>query len=250
MITAIQLSSLKPFMQNEADIRTTLARVAQIGYTHAQLQWHTKDVPVSAVADALRASGITAVSLQDYTHAVMEDPEYYLRLADACAFTDITVSGIPAEELTPEGICRFAERIAPFHRRLMAEGRTLTFHPRWQELSDAEGKTVLARLLDASDPALRVLPDVNHIVRAGIDAPAFVTSLAGRISMIHAKDMTDTTREKSHLTPVGQGCVDWQPILAAAAEAGAEYVFAEQESWDKDAFLCMEESYRYLKSFA
>jgi len=175
-----------------------------------------------------------------------DDAEYYLRLADACAFTDITISGIPAEELTPEGICRFADRIAPFHRQLMAEGRTLTFHPRWQELSDVEGRSVLARLMEASDPALRVLPDVNHIVRAGLDAPAFVTSLAGRISMLHAKDMTDENREKSHLTPVGQGCVDWAPILAAAGKAGVEYVFAEQESWDKDAFSCMKESREYL----
>jgi len=246
MITGIQLSSIKAYMQTEAEARRSLGRLAEMGYRAAQIQWTGREVTPAALAAALKESGMYAVSVQDYTHAVLDDAEYYLRLADACAFTDITISGIPAEELTPEGICRFADRIAPFHRQLMAEGRTLTFHPRWQELSDVEGRSVLARLMEASDPALRVLPDVNHIVRAGLDAPAFVTSLAGRISMLHAKDMTDENREKSHLTPVGQGCVDWAPILAAAGKAGVEYVFAEQESWDKDAFSCMKESREYL----
>ena len=246
MITGIQLSSIKKYMQTEADVRTSLARLAEIGYRTAQLQWHGRDIPVSALADALKDCGITAVSVQDYTHVVLDDPDYFLALADACRFTDITISGIPSEELTADGIRRFAERISPFHRRLTAEGRTLSFHPRWQELVDLEGKTVLERLLEASDPALKVLPDVNHIVRAGYDAPAFVSSLSGRISMLHAKDMTDANREASHLTPVGQGCVDWKPILAAAADAGVQYVFAEQESWDKDAFLCMSESRDYL----
>ena len=250
MITAIQLSSIKAYMQSEADIRASLARLAQIGYTHAQLQWHTKDVPVSAVADALRASGITAVSLQDFTHEILADAEYYLSLADACGFSDITISGIPADELSPEGVARFAERIAPLHRRLMREGKTLTFHPRWQELYAVGGKTPLSMLLENADASLRVLPDMNHVFRAGLDAKEFFASVAGRIDFIHAKDMTDTTREKSHLTPVGQGCIPWETVIPTAERAGARIVFAEQESWDKDAFVCMEESYRYLKSFA
>ena len=246
MITGIQLSSIKKYMQTEADLRLSLARLAEIGYRTAQLQWHGMDIPVSGIATALKDCGITAVSVQDYTHVVLDDPDYFLSLADSCQFADITISGIPAEELTIDGIRRFAERISPFHRRLTAEGRTLSFHPRWQELSDIDGKTVLERLIEESDPTLKVLPDVNHIVRAGYDTPAFISSLGGKISMLHAKDMTDTTRETSHLTPVGQGCVDWKPILAAAADAGVQYVFAEQESWDKDAFLCMRESRDYL----
>lgn len=246
MIVGIQLSSIKKYMQTEADVRTSLRRLADMGYRTAQIQWTGAQVRPAVLADALREVGMTAVSVQDYTHAVLADTEYYLRLADECGFSDITISGIPAEERTPDGIRRFSARIAPLHRRLSAEGRTLTFHPRWQELSDVEGKTVLARLLEEADPSLRVLPDVNHIVRAGLDAPAFVSSLAGRTDMLHAKDMTDTTRETSHLTVVGQGCVDWLPILAAAADAGVKFVFAEQESWEGDAFACMAASRAYL----
>ena len=248
MNVAIQLSSIKKYMQTEEDVRTSLRKLADMGFRIAQIQWTGAEVRPEVLADALRENGITAVSVQDYTHAILADPEYYLRLADSCGFSDITVSGIPAEEMTAEGIRRFADRIAPFHRRLTAEGKTLTFHPRWQELSEVDGEIALLRLMAESDPSLRILPDINHVIRAGLDAPDFVSSFAGRADMLHCKDMTDTSRETSHLTVAGQGCVNWPPILAAAKKAGYRYAFVEQESWDGDAFDCMNAGRQYLCS--
>lgn len=248
MVVGIQLSSIKKYMQTEADVRVSLHRLAEMGFCIAQIQWTGAEVRPEILAEALRANGMTAVSVQDYTHEVLDNTEYYLRLADACCFSDITISGIPADEMTADGIRRFAQRIEPLHRRLMAEGRTLTFHPRWQELSEVEGEIALSRLLKESHPSLRVLPDMNHVIRAGLDGPSFVSAFAGRADMIHCKDMTDTNREKSHLTVAGQGCVDWKPILDAAKNAGYTYAFVEQESWDGDAFDCMEAGRRYLCS--
>lgn len=250
MIIGIQLSSIKKYMQTFSDVRASLRKLADAGYRYAQIQWTGASVTAQEMASALKETGMTAVSVQDYTHAVLGDTEYYLRLADACGFRDITISGIPAEDMTADGICRFAERIAPFHRRLIAEGRTLSFHPRWQELSDVDGVCALTRLLDASDPAMRVLPDVNHIIRNKLDAPAFIRSLAGRADMIHCKDSVDDTKEKSHLTVVGQGCVSWRPILAAAEEIGIRYAFTEQESWDGDAFECLTIGGQYLSGLS
>ena len=250
MIVGIQLSSIKKYMQTASDVRASLRKLADAGYRCAQIQWTGASVTAAEMAFALKETGITAVSVQDYTHAVLDDTEFYLRLADACGFSDVTISGIPAEELTADGICRFAERIAPLHRRLISEGRTLSFHPRWQELSDVDGVCALTRLLDASDPSMRVLPDVNHIIRNKLNAPAFVRSLAGRVDMMHCKDSVDDTRETSHLTVVGQGCVNWQPILAAAEEIGIRYAFTEQESWDGDAFECLALGGQYLSGLS
>ena len=246
MIIGIQLSSVKKYLQTFANVRASLRKFADAGYRYAQIQWTGASVSAQEMAFALKETGLTAVSVQDYTHAVLGNIEYYLRLADACEFQDITISGIPADELTPDGILRFAERIEPFHRRLISEGRTLSFHPRWQELSDVDGVCALTRLMDASDPALRVLPDVNHIIRNKLDAPSFIRSLAGRADMIHCKDSVDDTRESSHLTVVGQGCVSWSPILSAAEEIGIRYAFTEQESWDGDAFECLIDGGKYL----
>ena len=248
MVIGIQLSSVRALMQTKADMRASLRRFAETGFCAVQLQWHSPDIGAEEVAGALRDTGMYAVSVQDYTEQILQNPAYYLRLADACGFTDICVSGIPAGELSKDGIRRFAARLAPLLAQLRSEGRTLSFHPRWQELSDVDGKPALAWLLAESDASLRVLPDMNHVVRAGLEPLSFLRSLAGRADMLHCKDMTDAAREKSHLTPVGQGCIDWPPILAAAQEAGIRYAFAEQESWDGDPFDALAQSYRYLRA--
>ena len=113
MIIGIQLSSVKKYMQTVADVRASLRKLADAGYRYAQIQWTGASVTAQEMASALKETGFTAVSVQDYTHVVLNDTEFYLRLADACEFQDITISGIPAEEMTAEGICRFAERIVP-----------------------------------------------------------------------------------------------------------------------------------------
>lgn len=246
MVVGIQLSSLKKFTQTEADMAAALRRVAEMGCTAVQLQWHGRDIPAAAVARMLREHGLRALSVQDYTHDVLAQPDYYFSLAEACGCADLCVSGIPADEMNEAGIRRFAERIAPLGERAARAGMTLSFHPRWQELAMIGSKTALAHLLDAADASLRVLPDMNHVVRAGLSPAAFLASVAGRADMLHCKDMTDATRERSHLVPAGRGCIDWETVFPAARAAGIRYALTEQESFDGDAFTELGEGYRYL----
>ena len=46
---------------------------------------------------------------------------------------------------------------------------------------------------------------------------------------------------------MGQGVINWPPLLAAARDAGVPWVFAEQETWEQDAFVCMAQSLDYLQ---
>ncbi len=245
----IQLSSVRTYMQSEASMRDTLCRLREIGYRIAQLQWHSPDIPPTAVADALRAADMEAVSVQDYTEKILSEPETFLRLADACALTDVCVSGIPAPSLTPDGVKETAEALVPLHRRLAADGRTLSFHPRWQELVPLDGgPDALTLLLAASDPSLRVVVDCSHAVRAGKDPAAFLRALSGRVDFIHCKDMESASREAVRLLPVGAGCVDWQPLIAAARQSGVRVAFAEQEKCEGDVMEAMAASLSYLRT--
>ena len=246
MLVGLQLSSLKRFTQTEAGMSAALRRVAEMGCTAVQLQWHSPEIPAAAVARLLRQYGLRALSVQDYTHEILRQPDYYFTLAAACGCTDLCVSGIPADEMNAEGIRRFAMRLAPLGERAARAGMTLSFHPRWQELAVIGAKTALAHLLDAADASLRVLPDMNHVVRAGLEPAAFLASVAGRADMLHCKDMTDAARESSHLVPAGRGCIDWERVFPAARAAGIRCALTEQESFDGDAFTELSEGYHYL----
>ena len=46
--------------------------------------------------------------------------------------------------------------------------------------------------------------------------------------------------------PVGQGDTDWTPVVQACLETGIPWAFVEQERWQKDAFVCMAESFDWM----
>lgn len=71
-------------------------------------------------------------------------------------------------------------------------------------------------------------------------------SHAGRVDLVHFKDRRKMSGNREMLMPLGEGEVDWQPIADACQKAGVQFIFAEQERWNRDAFDCAAASFRYL----
>lgn len=247
----IQVSSVKVHMQTVEDVWSTMKKFGDMGYTEAQLQWISKDVPIAEVAAALKASGMNSWGIQDYYELVREDMDYYMGLCEATGGKYLCLSGIPADykedgKVTLEGLRRMAADLNKLVEELAEKDMIATFHPRWQEYEMVEGKPATAWLMELTDPRFQLTLDLNHVVRAGEDPVAWIRNFKGRQDMVHYKDMVDATREKSVLVPAGQGCLDGEAIFAACREADVKVVFAEQESWHKDPFECLKESYDFF----
>ena len=71
---------------------------------------------------------------------------------------------------------------------------------------------------------------------------------AGRMDMVHVKDSITRADGAVQLMPLGEGEHNWQPILKDCVQAGAKYIFTDQENWDRDAFACSRSSLLYLQS--
>ena len=233
MIFGIQLSSAKRATQTEEDLTRTLARLSAMGYRYTQLQWMSREIPPEAVAEALRGAGMISLGTQDYYEEVCAHLAYFLSLNRLTGGTQLCVSGIPDAYLSYEGCVAFAKELTPLAERAESEGLVHSIHPRNKELVSFSGVPAMDILL-SQVKGLELTLDTNHILRAGLSAKDTVARYAGRVGMIHFKDMVDTTREHSHLTPVGQGCTDWDEVLKACLAYGVPYALVEQESHDKD----------------
>ena len=66
METGIQVSSLKPLLTTEAQVREACRKMAGLGCSVVQVQWVDPAVPVQAVAAALRGPTDTIVSPRLY----------------------------------------------------------------------------------------------------------------------------------------------------------------------------------------
>ena len=241
-----QVSSLRPFLQTRREVRSAFFKLHQAGYRAVQLQWLSPALSPAFIAGALQEAGLKSVSTQDYFEQVEQDWEATLQLHRLCGSRDVCVSGIPGEDLDLSACANFTVKANEMVSRLNLLGMTLSFHPRAREFARIKGQTAVERVLEQT-PGMRLGLDCYHAVKAGEDPAGWIRRYKERVSFVHFKDylLKDGAQR---LVPIGQGCIDWVPIIKACKEAGIPWVFAEQESWEKDPFACMEESLSYLKS--
>lgn len=248
MLTAgIQLSSLKAYLQTPRQMEETFEKVRGMGYRIVQVQWIHPDIPPECVAAALRRTGLVSVSTQDYYAQVRANLSDTLRLHELCGSRNICVSGIPEPLLTEEGCLVFAGELTDFAASMGAAGRVVSFHPRVQEFRSFGGRSAVELVMENTPEAVRLGLDVYHVVRAGEDPQDWLHRYRGRIEFVHFKDYHIEADGGEQLVPVGQGLIDWKPVIQACRETGVKWIFAEQESWEKDAFLCMAESLDFLR---
>lgn len=101
-------------------------------------------------------------------------------------------------------------------------------------------------IFDTTDPnVVKVEMDAYWVKKAGLDPVHYLNKYAGRVPLIHVKDMTPDGK----FAQVGEGITDFAPIFAAAESvAGTEYYIVEQDStYDTPALEAITTSFRNLQ---
>ena len=242
MEIGIQVSSVKPLLLTEAQVREAFSRMAALGCSVVQLQWVDPSVPVCAIADALKETGIRSVSVQDFYELVMQDLSYYTDLNTATGGKWLCVSRIPERCKSRSGLDRFAEELRRLQLRLDPLGQRVCFHPVTADFTAVPGIRAVEYLLEVL-PDMDICLDLFHLNRNCADMPAFIRRYGKRICMVHFKDSIGET-----LVPAGQGEVKWNGVVRACLDAGVPYAFAEQERWPRDPYTCLKEAMDWIQS--
>ncbi|MDX1932966.1 MAG: sugar phosphate isomerase/epimerase [Capsulimonadales bacterium] len=111
--------------------------------------------------------------------------------------------------------------------KLTAAGITLCYHNHDFEFNRFGGDVYgFDALFAAAEPAnLQVEMDTFWVKKAGEDPVAYVTKYAGRLPLVHLKDMTPD----GDFAPVGEGTIDYIALTGAAEAAGTKYFIVEQD---------------------
>jgi sugar phosphate isomerase/epimerase len=126
-------------------------------------------------------------------------------------------------------------------------GLTFAYHHHDFELKRFGDTTGLHILLNNSDPELvKAEIDVYWASYAGFEPVALLHELAGRVPLVHIKDMTPAPERT--FAEVGQGTLDIPGILAAADAIGVEWLIVEQDRCQRPALESIRMSREYLRS--
>jgi len=248
-----------------ADFAAAMKEVKAMGYDGVELAG-TYGLSVAEVKTILDEVGLQLVSAHVNIELLEQD-----EVLDAYAATGmkyIAIPWLPAETLTTKE--QVESRIAqflPIAQRCKARGLQLLYHNHDFEFVPIDGKCILDIFYE-SIPAelLETEIDTCWANIGGVDPAAYLKKYTGRAHVLHLKDfagektenmyaligqpMSAEARSAFQFRPVGYGRQSIPTILAAAEEAGVEWLVVEQDrpSTGTTPMECARMSVEYLKN--
>ncbi|MCO4294447.1 sugar phosphate isomerase/epimerase [Solitalea sp. MAHUQ-68] len=137
------------------------------------------------------------------------------------------------------------ERINKAAELCQASGLQLGYHNHDFEFINIEGTYLYKELLEGTTNNVFFELDLYWAVRAGHDPITLFNEHPKRFKMVHIKDMDKVDRKLN--TEIGNGAIDFKPIIEAATTNGVKHFYVEQENFKINPFESIKLSADYVK---
>ena len=216
----LQLYTLrKPFA---ADPLGTLSRIRETGYDAVEFAAPLGS-DFAGFAAHMRDIGLDCPSAHVGLADMADRPDAVLTMAKTLGCRYLVMPYVmPDQRDWPTVI----STLGAFAERARGEGLRVAYHHHDFEFEKADGQRPFDRLVGETDPEFVDFElDVYWLKKGGEDPKAFIETMAGRVKLIHLKDMAPD----GGMADVGAGTFDFAALLKAAAAAGAEHYFVEHD---------------------
>lgn len=267
----LQLYSIRDVLAAEpGKFETVMQQVKNMGYDGVELAGLYGLTP-EYIRDTLKNIGLIPISAHVPLAEMTADLEAVIRTYQIIGCPFIVVPYLP-EELRPNtpGYMPTLAQIEKIGMRVKAAGMQLLYHNHDFEFATLpDGRFALDHIYATISPAiLQTELDTCWIKVAGQEPADYLKKYAGRCPVVHLKDFvkegkpsnlyqligaqTEETIDNGgffQFRAVGSGQQDWQTILDAVVDAGANWVIVEQdESYESSSMDCARESRTYLRT--
>lgn len=241
---ALQLYTVRE--EAARDFAGTLEQVAAIGYTAVELAGYGPLSPqefrakLDALGMTVAASHIALARMETELSTVIRECQILGCPTLVCPF-------LPPERRSEAAYREVAASLNRIGAMAHAEGLSLCYHNHAFEFeSTIDGLTAFDWLAAHTDSALVQLElDAFWVQKAGQHPTVLLDTYAGRVPLVHLKDMTADAEQT--FAPVGTGAIDFAPIFAAAEQGGVRWYIVEQDRAEGSAIDAARTSFDNLK---
>jgi len=246
-VIAAQLYTLREFTKTVEDIRSTFARVRELGYEAVQVSGMGAIEPEQLKRIA-EESELKIIATHISYQRIVEEVEAVIREHKMWGCRHVAIGGLPEEFRNEAGFPRFAKEAAEAARPLIEAGLTFSYHNHSFELERFGGRTALQILADESDPQTFSFEiDTYWIQHGGANPTTWLEKLKDRMHVVHLKDMAMDGRNQL-FAEVGEGNLEWGAILQACKAADIEWYIIEQDTCPGDPFDSLKKSLNNLRA--
>lgn len=243
---AVQLYTLRHLSDDVTDL---VKVAADVGYAGVE-GGYGPDMDAAKIKDALDENNVQMVS----AHVSLDALEGNLSSAVAFQKTlhndTLIIPWISDAHYSDTAASwqELGKRFDKLAQQVKAEGMTLLYHNHSFEFGSYDGKLGLEHLLDSA-PDLGLELDLGWCQEGGVDPVPLLEKYSGRASRVHVKDRAPEgeNSEQDGWADVGHGVMNWEPLLAAAKNAGTEWFVVEHDA-PADSVATIRRSFDYLKT--
>lgn len=252
---AMQLYTVRD--QIAIDLKGTLHRLAEIGFTHVETAFWPAGITHQRAADHLREAGLTPISSHIEIPGSPEERRKFLEIAKAYGCTRMIWHGWPEDPRyqTVAGTQQLIRLYNDTSQFAQDNGLSFGLHNHWWEFRNRpDGRRVFEYWLENLDQEIFLELDTYWIKVAGDDPAAMIRQAGNRVKFLHIKDGPAKWHENlaednpDPMTAVGTGAQNI-PSIVAAAQGHVEWLVIEMDKVEGDVFQILEKSLTNLKGF-
>ena len=234
-VIAAQLYTVREHVQTPDQIRTSLKRVADLGYEAVQTSG-LGPIDPGELRQAADAAGVKIIATHIDYASIRDDAQAVIDEHQVWGCPHVGIGGMPGDFRNPQGFAAFAREASQTVRPLIDAGLTFSYHNHSFELQRFDGRAGLDILREESDPAMFSFEvDTYWIQHGGGNPVSWLRKLKDRMHVVHLKDMA-MEGSNQLFAEVGEGNLEWPAILEACREAGIEWYIVEQDVCQRDPF--------------
>ena len=240
----VQLYTIRDFMGDETSIKESFAKLKALGIDEVQTAGCA--ISYDKFGALAKEAGLTVVGTHDNFDAKKQDPVGYMKLHDDLGTKMMCNGGFWGEN--EEDYVAFAGRVNELCSVIGEKGFKFSYHNHGHEFTKFNGKTAMDILAENTDPRYATFClDTYWVQYGGGDVRQWIKKFAGRIEILHLKDMG--FKGGQFITEIGNGNLNWDGILDTANEAGVKHYVIEQDSCPGNPFDSLAQSVEFLKKY-
>jgi sugar phosphate isomerase/epimerase len=239
----IQLYTLRNQLND--DFLGCLKELAAMGYDGVEFAMMYGGLSPEELAAELRKLDLEVCGMHVRLTDIMDKDSDAYRYAKATGCKYLVTSLAPTfidefDKLVKD--CSEAGRVAA------EQGLGFVYHNHAQEFDKINGRCALDLFYEQTPPELvKAELDTYWIKKGGDDPVPYLKKYAGRLPLIHLKDMDKTD---GSFAAVGTGLIDVPGVIGIARESVAEWVIYEQDSCPCAPLECARTSIENIKKLA
>ena len=246
MILGAQLYTVRNYLQNEKDIRFTLKKIAEMGYTTIQVSGMGKIKP-EVLREICNELSLKIVITHTDPNRILNETEEVIKEHTILGCDYIGLGSMPEKYRTPEWIEHFAMDFKEPAKKIADASKLFMYHNHNFEFEKINGKRMMETIIeDFSPQEMGITLDTYWVQAAGGDICEWIDILKDRIHCVHLKDMT-VKGYTQLMAPVMEGNINFKAVLKKIEEVNTtQYLLVEQDTCEGSPFDCLQTSYNNL----